>query len=387
MSFSILSGHDTGHTLVPDVFLEQYMPSADGSFVKLYLYLLMLYQQRRNDNQLSVSFLADRMECTEKDILRALRYWQREGLLEIKESQGEIENILLCEIISSHGPETPPKGIVTSREIVSQENNPDTAKASASDDVIHTRWETDGVVRNLPPAAARSFDAPTKQTYTPMQAEALRKDSEIDGAIDAIEQLLGEPVSPAHLQTILYFMCDVGFSSELLVTLYRVATKKGKRKPNYIEAIGISWASQGITTPQEAENEAANFSGRYALVSKAFGIQGNLKPAQMEIIDSWEMYHFADNIIAEACKRTVLQTGDANFQYASKILENWHSKQVISLQDIEKCDESYKNKKKSTGNSGKPSAKRNHFQNFPQRSYSANDYSSLEKQLLQSQKN
>ncbi len=160
-----------------------------------------------------------------------------------------------------------------------------------------------------------------------------------------------------------------------------------KKKTNYIEAIGLSWASQGITTPQEAETESANFSGRYAIVARAFGIQGGLKPDQMKIVDGWEAYHFTDSIIAEACKRTVLQTGDANFPYLSKILKNWHKQQVNSLQDIEKCDESYKRQRKSTGASQKPAPKKNQFQNFPQRAYSNQDFNALEKQLLQGRKN
>ncbi len=235
MGFTILSAQDTGHTLVPNSFIEQHMPFADGSFVKLYIYLLMLYQHRERHSDLSVSFLADHMECTEKDILRALRYWEREGLLKIQKSREEIECITLC---GDSFPSTPKAAPLPEDELSSAddlalaaavENN--ALPHSTSTDSGPTKISAgadDGIVKNLPPVAVRNheFTAPPKQTYTPLQAEAFRKDAEIDRAIDEIEQLLGEPVSPAHLQTILYFMCDVGFSAELLVTLYRVATQK-----------------------------------------------------------------------------------------------------------------------------------------------------------------
>lgn len=367
MGFTLSSGQNSGQTLVPDTFIQKFMPTADGNFVKIYLFLRMLCQKPSSDD-LSVSFLADEMECTEKDILRGLHYWQREGLLELKEDGGELSAVTFTDMEK------------TDKHI----SSPAPVKEPAL-----TKEPTSEKVANLPPVSARTleFTVPSKQTYTPMQADALMKDSEIDHAIDSVEKILGEPISPAHLQTILYFMCDVGFSSDLLITLYKVAVGKGKKQPNYIEAIGINWASQGITTPEEAQEEAANFSGRYALVSQAFGIQGSLKPAQREIVDGWNSYHFADSIIAEACKRTVLQTGDANFQYTSKILDNWHKKQVSSLQDIEKCDESYKNQKKAAQNSQKAAPRKNQFQNFPQRSYSQNDYDSLEKKLLRGQRN
>ena len=372
MGFTIVSESGFDHTWIPNSFICDYMPSANGNFVKLYLYLMMSYQQPASSGELSVPALADCMECTENDVLRALHYWQREELLILKEKDGEILEIILCE--PSSGNKT------VSATAATVENSKEVSVGSASRKAAKI-FTTEPLIQTEHPI-------PDKQNYTPLQAEALMKDAEIDHAISAVEQLLGEPVSPAHLQMILYFMCDIGFSAPLLVTLYETAVHKGKKKPNYIEAIGISWAKKGIETPEQAQEESASFSGRYALVSNAFGIRRSLAPAEREIIDSWDSYHFADNIIEEACRRTILQTGDANLNYASKILENWHRKQVVSLQDIEKCDKSYKHQKKNNGNTKKVIVgSKNQFQNFPQRTYTQNDYNSLERQLLQGQRN
>ena len=40
-------------TAVPDLFLEQYMPAANGEFVKVYLYLLKLVKDHQQDSTLS----------------------------------------------------------------------------------------------------------------------------------------------------------------------------------------------------------------------------------------------------------------------------------------------------------------------------------------------
>lgn len=349
MGFSITSDSEDQYTQIPNSFICDHMPSANGNFVKLYLHLMMVYQQRRADG-LSVSMLADCMECTENDILRALHYWQREGLMKLQEKEGTIEGITLC-----------------------SPGTPETEKISSLPS--HTE------------RSAEEFTVPDRQDYTPLQSEALMKDAEIDRAVNAVEQILGEPISPAHLQIILYFMCDVGFSAALLTALYETAAQKGKKRPNYIEAIGISWARKGIRTPEEAKEESAAFSGKYSLVARAFGIHRSLAPAEREIIDSWDTYHFADSIIEEACRRTILQTGDANLNYASRILENWHKKNVITLQDIEQCDASHKRQKRNTNTEKRVVVTQNQFQNFPQRSYSKKDFSSLERQLLQGQRN
>lgn len=362
MGFTIAAENLPNVTHVPNWFIRTYMPTANGNFVKIYLYLLMLCQHPVHEEEQSVSYLADSMECTESDILCALRFWKKENLLDYREENGEIVSILLIQHADTVG----------------------------KDDVPPTYIQDESAVTIMVPDQSNEHTEaviPDKQTYTPLQAEALMKDVEIERTISSVEQLLGTTVSMTHLQLILYFMCDIGFSGELILTMYRTALKKGKNSPKYIEAIGISWAKQGIHTVAEAEEEAAAFSGRYSLVAKALGIQRSLSPAERSIIDSWECYHFADSIIEEACRRTVLQTGGTSFQYISGILENWAKLGVISLSDIEKCDEAFKRQKKASDSRRTNTAlvrSKNQFQNFPQRSYSDEDYNSLEKQLLRS---
>ena len=74
-------------TAVPDLFLEQYMPAANGEFVKVYLYLLKLVKDHQQDSTLSS--MADFFSCTENDIVRALKYWEKQGLLSLSYTAGE----------------------------------------------------------------------------------------------------------------------------------------------------------------------------------------------------------------------------------------------------------------------------------------------------------
>ena len=70
-------------TVLENEFIDRYMPKANGEYVKVYLMLL-----RHLDESASLpapSRLADLLECTEKDILRAFKYWEGQGLLEYKE--------------------------------------------------------------------------------------------------------------------------------------------------------------------------------------------------------------------------------------------------------------------------------------------------------------
>lgn len=68
----------SGYTAVSDIFIDEYVPSANGDFVKVYLYLLRLLT--RKNSSLSISSLADTFNQTENDVMRALRYWTSQGL-------------------------------------------------------------------------------------------------------------------------------------------------------------------------------------------------------------------------------------------------------------------------------------------------------------------
>ena len=68
-------------TTIENTFIDTYMPRANGEFVKVYLYLIRIM----NDPSCSITLskIADALEHTEKDILRSLSYWHREGLLNV----------------------------------------------------------------------------------------------------------------------------------------------------------------------------------------------------------------------------------------------------------------------------------------------------------------
>ena len=63
-------------TAVANAFIDQYMPSANGEYVKVYLYIL-----RHAEEEITVSEIADALELTERDVERALLRWKKEGLL------------------------------------------------------------------------------------------------------------------------------------------------------------------------------------------------------------------------------------------------------------------------------------------------------------------
>ena len=71
-------------TILPNEFIDHYMIKADGEYVKIYLLILRLMNQNL---PVEIEQLADTLELTQKDILRALKYWEKEGLLAMEDTE------------------------------------------------------------------------------------------------------------------------------------------------------------------------------------------------------------------------------------------------------------------------------------------------------------
>ena len=153
----------------------------------------------------------------------------------------------------------------------------------------------------------------------------------------------------------------------------------------YIEAVALEWARQGVDTPEKAEQLSTQYNSIYKIVASSLGLNRALADIERNFIDRWSQFGYDGTIIKEACNRTILQTGKADFNYTNGIIEGWHEKGARNMQDIEKLDAAFAKKnanriqnKQNVNNV----SKNNSFQQFPQRDYNKNQYESMEQRLL-----
>lgn len=358
--FRLYTKESSDSTVVSNIFLDYYMPTANGSYVKVYLYLLRCLGS--SDMELSIPFFADRLENTESDILRALHYWEKVGLLELStNSSGEITNICLCN----------PKPLSTSpatRHVLPK---------SATNPLHSTQ---DVTTSDIAPASGNRTVSHCKN-YSPEQLAKLTKDKSLQNLLTVIESYMERPLKPGDIQLVVFLCRDLHFSDELVMYLFEYCISRGKHHCNYIETVAMGWKEEGITTVEQAEQASNRYNRDFNAVSKAFGL-GRM-PAAMEqkFIQKWiREFGFDTPILVEACNRTILQIKKPDFKYADSILEKWHKNGVHTLADIKALDNSYKQSKQNK--SSTPQTK-NKFNSYSQRNYSAKDYSDLEKRLVE----
>ena len=61
-------------TIVSNQFIDEYMENANDAQIKVYLYLLRMMHANLPT---SISDIADKFNHTEKDVVRALSYWEK----------------------------------------------------------------------------------------------------------------------------------------------------------------------------------------------------------------------------------------------------------------------------------------------------------------------
>ncbi|MDI9509380.1 MAG: DnaD domain protein [Clostridiales bacterium] len=343
-------------TIIPNTFIDLYMPSANGSYVKVYLYLLRSFSS--NNLSITISSIADHLENTEKDVIRALNYWEKQKLLILeKNQQKEITSIRIAKL---------------------QDQN------TRSDHSQILTEDTDSQLDEIA-VSIHSEKAPVaRQKYSQEKITKLTNNDDIKWTMHIVEIYLDRPLKPMDIQLILYLFEELHFSPELIMYLYEYCVSKNKKNPSYIEAVALTWAKEGIDTEEKAREATVSYNEHFNNVNKAFGL--NRAPGQIErqYITKWvEVFSFPDDIIVEACNRTLLRTQKPDFKYADKILETWFKKGVKSKTDIARLDEEF-----AKGNKSKPKVTNIHklssnkFNQFPQRTYTSQDYAELEKKLI-----
>ena len=381
----------TTDTLISNRFIDDFMPQANGEFVKVYLYLLRSVQSHAYN--FTISAIADKFNNTEMDIIRALRYWQKTGILRLDENpEGQICGIHMLPLYK----ETDPQDFVATQGQITNEATVSVAsQTQISGDAIpsvneNAAFKADKVKAILEASSALNdpvsdvVETPAKRKYTLDEITAFRKDESISELFFIVETYIRHPLSESDVNSVLYWREELHFSNDLIVYLLEYCISKGHSSMRYLDKVAIGWHANNITTVEQAKEDAAIHSQAYYGVMKALGITGrSLVNSETAFIRKWtKEYAFDLALIQEACSRTISATHQPSFEYTDSILTSWHKNQVHTLDDVKRIDASYSKAKKTSAKAGNSATvKRNSFNNFNPRNY---DYENLEGTLLSS---
>lgn len=409
-AINISSDIATSFTTVSDIFIDQYMPKANGEFVKVYLYLLRATGS--GAGIATISEIADHFSNTEADIVRALNYWASEGILQVQTgADGQITGINLCSLAVSAmqaAQSNIQSGVVNN----AAQNNLQSGVVNNATQNNLQNGVADNAAQNISSADIRMQDsvmeklknqatdkpAPSQKEYTLDEIKEFRKNPDISELFFIIETYLKHTLSSTDTNMVLYWLDELHFSTDLVEYLVEYCITKGHSSLRYMNKVALGWADAGIKTVDQAKDDAAAHSQIYYSVMKALGITGrNLVDSEVSLINKWVgEYGFDMELVKAACSKTISAIQKPSFEYTDSILTNWRKKDVHTLKDVEVLDANFAKANKATGSGSSQGANaangfskpksnnsnsKNKFNNFNQRN---NDYDKLEKLFLNS---
>jgi len=349
---TIINNTAADATVISNLFIDNYMKDANDAQLKVYLYIFRMIQSHA---AFSISDIADQFNHTEREVLRALKYWEKLKLMEL--SFDNSKNLTGIKLLNP----------CQEKEAISTATPAPKEQEQVSAQTVLTLQDT----ADNPPKE----DKYAKPSYSPDQLRALKEDENMAQLLFVAQTYIGKPLTPSDMKTILYMSDVLGFSDDLIDYLIQYCVDRGKKDFRYMEKVAINWAQDGIQTPKQAEKASLKYDKSVYAIMNELGKTSSPTTKELEFINRWiKEYGFTNDIIFEACSRTVLATDKHRFEYADGILSNWKKENIHHKSDIKKLDERRIPKPVQPAK-----AVTNRFNQFTQNTY---DFDELEKALL-----
>ena len=358
-------------TSVSNYFIDEFMADANDAQLKIYLFLIRMMSANLPT---SVTDIADKFNYTEKDVLRALMYWEARQLLALEYDAAH--NLSGIQVLSLDNPyefqQTAPRitPVLSFIRPASMQTGFRTLTTNTSAAPISA------------PVQPKVQDEIQKPEYTMDDLKNFKNNEEVQQLLFVTEQYIGKQLTRADMETIFFLYDRLGFSADLIDYLVQHCVERGKKDFRYMEKVALAWADQGITTPKQAQLANKSYDKNVYTIMKSLGKNSNPAPKEMEYINKWTKdYGFMLDIIQEACDKTVMTTDSHRFAYADGILSKWYQAGVRKKEDIAHADVAFQrsNPPKTTAQQRTTSAGANKFNRFAQNTY---DFEQLEQNIL-----
>jgi len=360
---SVNTGSARGNTPVSNNFIEKYLAEANDAQIKIYLYLLY---SMNNNLSIDISYLSDKFNYTEKDVLRALDYLSSKGLIITEfDSNGSLIGIRIEEVNDK----------VHTTNATTPYLMPHASSLEEAFRSLHFPKIEGADITSI--GSINQSAAVASPIYKKPKDEEKLKDLYF-----VIEQYIGHPLDRKGYDTILYIHDELSFDEELIDYLVGYCVDLGISDFRYIEKVALTWHENGITNVRAAKKHVNTNNKNVKKIINALGMNNNLADAESEFIHKWlREYNLPIEIIEDACRRTVLKTNTHRLEYCDSILREWKKRGIKSLSDVAKSDEQFRseNKKSVTKKSNTRKTVTSGVKNFTQNTY---DWESLENGLL-----
>lgn len=318
---------DTDTTAISNYFIDNYMTRANGAQIKIYLYLLRMMQSGSATN---VSLIADTFNLTEKDVKRALAYWEKERLLRLEyDLAGHLKGIFLEDIVGQ-GSDTEAHSPLLPSEV---------GRGSVSQNYHQVE------MGNALPPEEEAIPVPKRRSsYDDAELDDFTHDETLGQIMFIAHQYFKKPLDQSETNAILYIYNELGFDQDLIDYLLQYTAENARgRRSRYMETIAVNWYQEGIRTVSDVKSRSGRYDKKVYEVMRALGLENAPTDTEVSFINKWfDTYGFSMELVLEACSETVLKTQRYRLRYADTILRRWHEEGVKTMDDVMRLKEQHK---------------------------------------------
>ncbi|HHU54103.1 MAG TPA: DnaD domain protein [Clostridiaceae bacterium] len=278
MQVSFNSTLHLSDTLVPDLFITEYINKLSGNAIRCYLTLLLTFQH--GNRKASPADIAQRLGVSVNKAEQALTELQQVQLIVIQSGIIELVDLKAKEIKRS-------------------------------------------LLRSPPDENVSETDLSRREAI-----------------VQQINDTFFQGVMSLGFYTVIdEWFSQYQFEPEVVYAIFAEASSKQMLKnPGYVSGIAQNWGKSGVKTYSQLNQYYKKFEERQILIQKIrkkLKIKGFLTEYQEEFVDRWtKEYGYNFEIIDLAMAQTV-NVGSPSFKYIDTILTAWHKKGLKTAEAIE----------------------------------------------------
>ncbi len=330
---------DFGQTSIENIFINDFMPMANGTYVKVYL-LGYKYATDRDEN-ISVDnrSIAKHLNIPLEDVLGAWSFWENKGIIKKYSKDTDDSNDFIVEFLSL-------------RQLYIDNNYKRIDSNSASQSHSSNKYE-DGY------------------SCGPEDLIDANKIPQIKDMFYNIDQIMRRQLSPNERITVLEWIYNYNMDPDIIIKAFQYTVEEKKIKNiRYTGGIIRNWYDNGIISSKKLEEHLEDTSRNFIYYDKIFKALGFSfrQPSQSEkdVMDTWiNEWQFSLEMILKACENSK-KTSNPSINYINSILLAWKNDGLKEPEEVDNRESQNKADKKTDVKKTKKS-QNNKFQNFKQR--------------------
>ena len=280
---------------IPEVFISEYLCTANGDYVKIYLYCSFLC---KHNVDISALDLSQKLGISIKAVEQGLKYWEDNGVLIRKGESYILADLKQIEVNKLYTP-----------------------KLSLS---------TEDAIKNTEKNVYRSQ------------------------AISAINDMFFQGLmSETWFADINLLFTKYMFDENVVLSLFNYCYARKALHRKYLFAVADAWAKSNVKTQEDLDRYSLSYEKAIQIkktIAKKLGLTRKLSEYEEAYVEKWVLeFGYSLDVIEIALRRTTAKT-NPSFNYLDKIITDWHERNLNTEAEVNTFIKEQKEKNKAIKN-------------------------------------